>query len=75
MSVDLQNQQRNFFRPLYKLLAKEDFWLSRTCGGKPCFADEKECLPKNEKLKLRCIEIFQSVANDRKWVIKALEVN
>lgn len=29
---------------------------------------------KNEALKLRCIEVFQSVANDKKWVIKALEV-
>ena len=28
----------------------------------------------NEKLKLRCIEILQSVANDKKWVIKALEI-
>jgi putative transposase len=28
----------------------------------------------NEKLKLRCIEIFQSVANDKKWIIKALEI-
>jgi putative transposase len=28
----------------------------------------------NETLKLRCIEIFQSVANDNKWVIKALEI-
>ncbi len=23
---------------------------------------------------VRCIEIFQSVANDKKWVIKALEI-
>lgn len=29
---------------------------------------------KNEEMKLRCIEIFNSVANDKKWVIKALEV-
>ena len=29
---------------------------------------------KNETLKLRCIEIFQSVANEKKWIIKALEV-
>ncbi len=28
----------------------------------------------NEPLKLRCIEILQSVANDKKWIIKALEV-
>jgi putative transposase len=28
----------------------------------------------NEALKLRCIEIFQSVANEKKWIIKALEV-
>jgi putative transposase len=27
-----------------------------------------------ENLKLRCIQIFQSVANDNKWVIKALEI-
>jgi putative transposase len=29
---------------------------------------------KNEDLKLRCIEIFNSVASDKKWIIKALEV-
>lgn len=28
----------------------------------------------NESLKLRCIAVLQSVANDKKWVIKALEV-
>jgi putative transposase len=28
----------------------------------------------NEALKLRCIEIFQLVANEKKWIIKALEV-
>ncbi|MGL5074678.1 MAG: IS200/IS605 family transposase [Waterburya sp.] len=28
----------------------------------------------NEDLKLRCIEIFNSVASDKKWIIKALEV-
>lgn len=28
----------------------------------------------NETLKLRCIEIFQSVALEKKWIIKALEV-
>lgn len=28
----------------------------------------------NESLKLRCIDILQSVAHDKKWVIKALEV-
>lgn len=27
-----------------------------------------------EDLKLRCIAIFQSVANDKKWIIKAIEV-
>lgn len=38
----------------------------------PC--RRKRVFAKNEKLKLRCIEIFQSVANDKEWVIKALEV-
>lgn len=28
----------------------------------------------NDWLKLRCIEIFQSVTNDKKWVIKTVEV-
>jgi putative transposase len=28
----------------------------------------------NEALKLRCIEIFHSVANEKKWIIKALEI-
>ena len=38
----------------------------------PC--RRKRIFTKNETLKLRCIEIFQSVANDKKWIIKALEV-
>ncbi len=38
----------------------------------PC--RRRKVFAKNEKLKLRCIEIFQSVANDKQWVIKALEV-
>jgi putative transposase len=38
----------------------------------PC--RRKRVFAKNQKLKLRCIEIFQSVANDKNWVIKALEV-
>jgi putative transposase len=29
---------------------------------------------RNEALKLRCVEILQSVASDKKWFIKALEV-
>ncbi len=29
---------------------------------------------KNEAVKLRCIEIFNSVAKDKQWIIKALEV-
>jgi putative transposase len=29
---------------------------------------------RNEALTLRCVEILQSVANDKKWFIKALEV-
>jgi putative transposase len=29
---------------------------------------------KNEALKLRCIQIFNGVATDNKWIIKALEV-
>lgn len=29
---------------------------------------------KNEAMKLRCIDIFNSVASEKKWVIKALEV-
>ena len=38
----------------------------------PC--RRKRVFAKNAPLKLRCIEIFQSVANDKGWVIKALEV-
>ena len=38
----------------------------------PC--RRKKVFAKNEVLKLRCIEIFQSVANEKKWIIKALEV-
>ena len=38
----------------------------------PC--RRKRLFAKNEALKLRCIEIFQSVANEKKWIIKALEV-
>lgn len=38
----------------------------------PC--RRKRVFAKNEALKLRCIEIFQSVANDKKWIIKALEI-
>ena len=38
----------------------------------PC--RRKRIFVKNEALKLRCIEIFQSVANEKKWIIKALEV-
>nr|WP_322744534.1 IS200/IS605 family transposase [Nodularia sp. LEGE 06071] len=38
----------------------------------PC--RRKRVFTNNEKLKLRCIEILQSVANDKKWVIKALEI-
>ena len=38
----------------------------------PC--RRKKVFAKNEALKLRCIEIFQSVANEKKWMIKALEV-
>jgi putative transposase len=38
----------------------------------PC--RRKRVFAKNDSLKLRCIEIFQSVANDKGWVIKALEV-
>lgn len=29
---------------------------------------------KNEDIKLRCIDIFNSVASEKKWIIKALEV-
>lgn len=29
---------------------------------------------KNEAIKLRCIDIFNSVAKDKQWIIKALEV-
>ena len=28
---------------------------------------------KNEDIKLRCIDIFNSVASEKKWIIKALE--
>ena len=38
----------------------------------PC--RRKRVFAKNEALKLRCVEILQSVANDNKWFIKALEV-
>jgi putative transposase len=38
----------------------------------PC--RRRKVFAKNETLKLRCIEIFQSVANDKKWIIKALEI-
>ncbi|AFY46450.1 transposase [Nostoc sp. PCC 7524] len=38
----------------------------------PC--RRRKVFANNEQLKLRCIEIFQSVAKDNKWVIKALEV-
>lgn len=38
----------------------------------PC--RRKSVFYKREDLKLRGIEIFQSVANDKKWFIKALEI-
>lgn len=38
----------------------------------PC--RRKRVFAKNEALKLRCVEILQSVASDKKWFIKALEV-
>lgn len=38
----------------------------------PC--RRKRVFAKNEMLKLRCVEILQSVASDKKWFIKALEV-
>ncbi len=38
----------------------------------PC--RRRKVFANNQQLKLRCIEIFQSVAKDNKWVIKALEV-
>jgi putative transposase len=38
----------------------------------PC--RRKKLFYRNEPLKLRCIEIFQSVANDNKWIIKAIEL-
>lgn len=38
----------------------------------PC--RRKKIFANNERLKLRCIEIFQSVANENKWIIKAIEV-
>ena len=40
-------------------------WIS--CRRKKVFAN-------NEALKLRCIEIFQCVANEKKWIIKSLEI-
>jgi putative transposase len=38
----------------------------------PC--RRKRVFARNEALKLRCVEILQSVASDKKWFIKALEV-
>jgi putative transposase len=38
----------------------------------PC--RRKRVFARNEPLKLRCIEIFNEVANEKKWVIKALEI-
>lgn len=38
----------------------------------PC--RRKRVFAKNEALTLRCVEILQSVASDKKWFIKALEV-
>ena len=38
----------------------------------PC--RRKKIFAKNEDLRLRCIEIFYSVANEKRWIIKALEV-
>jgi putative transposase len=38
----------------------------------PC--RRKRVFAAHEDLKLRCIEVFQSVASDKKWVIQALEV-
>jgi putative transposase len=38
----------------------------------PC--RRKKVFKSNEALKLRCIEVFHSVANDKKWIIKAIEV-
>ena len=38
----------------------------------PC--RRKRVFARNEALKLRCVEVLQSVANDKKWFIKALEV-
>jgi putative transposase len=38
----------------------------------PC--RRRKVFANNEALKLRCIEIFQSVANEKKWIIKALEI-
>ncbi|MGB7442434.1 MAG: IS200/IS605 family transposase [Coleofasciculaceae cyanobacterium] len=38
----------------------------------PC--RRKKVFAKNESLKLRCIDIFQSVASEKRWIIKALEV-
>ena len=34
----------------------------------------KKIFYKNEPMKLRCLEIFSSVARDNGWIIKALEV-
>ena len=38
----------------------------------PC--RRRRLFAKNEPLKLRCVEILQSVAQDNQWYIKALEV-
>jgi putative transposase len=38
----------------------------------PC--RRKKVFAIREDLKLRCIEIFQSVANEKGWIIKAIEV-
>ena len=38
----------------------------------PC--RRRRVFAKNEALKLRCIEIFQSVALEKKWIIKAIEI-
>jgi putative transposase len=38
----------------------------------PC--RRKKVFARREDLKLRCIEIFQSVANEKGWIIKAIEV-
>ncbi|HEY9643049.1 MAG TPA: IS200/IS605 family transposase [Coleofasciculaceae cyanobacterium] len=38
----------------------------------PC--RRRKVFANNEALKLRCIDIFNSVAMDKKWIIQALEV-